>query len=112
MGLRISTLSHVRDKTKKHLSLRFQFKKTFQVSGPCNEILPSKLTNQSAHTDREILVIKSFLSVQFFFIIFQRTLRVLVMHMSYSTQQEKHHLQKCLFDVIEAVLAKCADSNR
>ena len=64
MGLRISTLSHVRDKTKKHLSLRFQFKKTFQVSGPCNEILPSKLTNQSAHTDREILVKKSF---QFFF---------------------------------------------
>ena len=109
MGLRISTLSHVRDKTKKHLSLRFQFKKTFQVSGPCNEILPSKLTNQSAHTDREILVIKSF---QFFSLIFQRTLRVLVMHMSYSTQQEKYHLQKCLFDVIEAVLAKCADSNR
>ena len=67
MGLRISTLSHVRDKTKKHLSLRFQFKKTFQVSGPCIEIRPAKLTNQSAHTDREILVIKSFLSVQFFF---------------------------------------------
>ena len=67
MGLRISTLSHVRDKTKKHLSLSFQFKKTFQVGGPCIEIRPSKLTNQSAHTDREILVLKSFLSIQFVF---------------------------------------------
>ncbi|KAL9951014.1 hypothetical protein ACROYT_G043600 [Oculina patagonica] len=41
-----------------------------------------------------------------------RTLRVLVMHMSYSTQQEKRQLQKSLFAVVEAVLAKCADSNR
>ncbi len=45
-------------------------------------------------------------------IFFQRTLRVLVMHMSYSTQQEKRQLQKSLFAVVEAVLAKCADSNR
>lgn len=43
---------------------------------------------------------------------FQRTLRVLVMHMTYSTQQEKKQIQKYLFGVVEAVLAKCADSNR
>ena len=47
-----------------------------------------------------------------FKLFFQRTLRVLVMHMTYSTQQEKKHIQKCLFGVVEAVLAKCADSNR
>lgn len=41
-----------------------------------------------------------------------RTLRVLLMHMSYSNQQEKRQLQKCLFSVVEAILAKCADSNR
>lgn len=37
---------------------------------------------------------------------------MLVMHMSYSTQQERRQIQKCLFGVVEAVLAKCADSNR
>ena len=42
----------------------------------------------------------------------QRTLRVLVMHASYTTQAEKQHLQKSLFSVVEAILAKCADSNR
>jgi len=41
-----------------------------------------------------------------------RTLRVLMMHASYSTQEERRHLQKCLFGVVEAVMAKCADSNR
>jgi len=41
-----------------------------------------------------------------------RTLRVLVMYMTYSSQQEKRQIQKYLFGVVEAVLAKCADSNR
>ena len=37
---------------------------------------------------------------------------MLMMHASYSTQEERRHLQKCLFGVVEAVMAKCADSNR
>ncbi|XP_068726656.1 mitogen-activated protein kinase kinase kinase 1-like [Montipora capricornis] len=41
-----------------------------------------------------------------------RTLRVLMTHASYPTQEERKHLQKCLFGVVEAVVAKCADSNR
>lgn len=34
------------------------------------------------------------------------------MYMTYSSQQEKRQIQKYLFGVVEAVLAKCADSNR
>ncbi|XP_067027287.1 mitogen-activated protein kinase kinase kinase 1-like isoform X1 [Acropora muricata] len=41
-----------------------------------------------------------------------RTLRVLTMHTSYPTQEERKHLQKCLFGVVDAVLTKCSDSNR
>ena len=35
-----------------------------------------------------------------------------MMHASYTTQDERRQIQKCLFGVVEAVLAKCADSNR